>query len=1089
MKTTLNQIITSASSLLLLLLLTLSGTAVGQNLIKNTQAGVVEKVPQKPNRIAEWLATQQSGSTTDVQLFDLTKRYQQPNHEAHVKEAVYLTIDEDQLMQLTTEQPKTITLSIPVAKDRMFDVELALAENVADDFLVKTSGGKTFTQAEIGGVFYRGIVKGDGQSIVALSVFPDYLQLVIGDKDGNYVVAKLPNEKRRTDRYVLYAENDLLNLEKSECKAELKKEEGEEIEGVDLRKFGIRTKNEADRLLEVYIECDNSLYNVTGGSAVNAARYTQSVFNTSATVYQNEGIDKKISQIFVWTEEDPFSDLNFSSQILDAFVLSKASTGFEGNFAHIVTARLGPQGIAAAFDSSLPFSLTGFIGDWTAPFPTPSLDSEIFAHEMGHNMGSLHTHGCYWNSDTYGNGTQIDDCGNANRIEIGNSAEGSFCVEDPLNPILPEEGGTIMSYCSQDGFFSDYMPGTNLNIGFAAQPGDVIRMGYFNPSPGTSNLIGGQPNLNCTSIDSISIGEDSIQLFGIRVENQGDFPADASTVGIFLSFDPLIYPGTIRLPFPTRGSDRQIGSVAIGGLSTGASVTIDATVAAPDVSFQAGQYFIGAYANIDRTVPESNVGDNGIAFLDEPIILETRLSCLATGNLTVDSSTVTLSDIQVQNSGAYRSPFTRFSFYLSSDSMVNPFEDIFITNAFVFPIEAGGIGDVATSFDLTDFSVPAGDYFLSAVLDPFNFLPDSTFENRDICVLDIIPYTVKDGDQFCADEVLTAPSGTVSDGSGIDNTQIGTFCTKLIIPEGGGQIDLNFTELDLRTAFDFVIFLDGAALTFENAVGAFTGDMVPDSTITTQDTLQILYIGGPASEGWVANYNTTQVTDLELSIATADPSPAAFSKTDYTFTVENTGSIAATGIVVKQNLANGQMVLVGGSEVQASAGSYNRVNSTWTIPELAPGESATLVLNLFNLTTDFDLFAQIIAADQEDADSTPGNGSCCEALEDDEAVLSNDEEMSAREAVDTSPTQVEETFVIQGVYPNPVQAESTILFFNDADQVRMSIHDVNGRVVLQEQWRADKGFNVKRLDMSTLPGGVYYLNMNNAAPQRIVKVQ
>jgi hypothetical protein len=74
----------------------------------------------------------------------------------------------------------------------------------------------------------------------------------------------------------------------------------------------------------------------------------------------------------------------------------------------------------------------------------------VVTHEMGHLMGSRHTHACVWN----GNNTAIDGCA---------ATEGN-CPQPPI----PAGGGTIMSYCHLQGV------GINFNNGFGPQPTAAI---------------------------------------------------------------------------------------------------------------------------------------------------------------------------------------------------------------------------------------------------------------------------------------------------------------------------------------------------------------------------------------------------------------------------------------------------------------------------------------------------------------------------------------------------------------------------------------------------------------------------------------
>ncbi|SMD45869.1 Por secretion system C-terminal sorting domain-containing protein [Aquiflexum balticum DSM 16537] len=92
----------------------------------------------------------------------------------------------------------------------------------------------------------------------------------------------------------------------------------------------------------------------------------------------------------------------------------------------------------------------------------PSYSGSVFimAHEFGHLFGSYHTHACAWNGDN----TAIDGCQSTEDVGFG------FCSL----PGIPPEGGTIMSYCTNQSV------GVNFNLGFGPQPGNVIRSSVAN---------------------------------------------------------------------------------------------------------------------------------------------------------------------------------------------------------------------------------------------------------------------------------------------------------------------------------------------------------------------------------------------------------------------------------------------------------------------------------------------------------------------------------------------------------------------------------------------------------------------------------
>ena len=134
--------------------------------------------------------------------------------------------------------------------------------------------------------------------------------------------------------------------------------------------------------------------------------------------------------------------------------------------------------------------------------------------------------------------------------------------------------------------------------------------------------------------------------------------------------------------------------------------------------------------------------------------------------------------------------------------------------------------------------------------------------------------------------------------------------------------------------------------------------------------------------------NTNGDIDLELALSTDNNAPGIYSTFKITATLTNTGMANATGIVVDFPLPTG-VVFVGGSESTTSQGNYNNNGSQqWNVGTLNAGASATLEVNYFLLTSNpVTAWCEVLAATGTDTDSTPGNGSCCTAAEDDEADL------------------------------------------------------------------------------------------------------
>ncbi len=115
---------------------------------------------------------------------------------------------------------------------------------------------------------------------------------------------------------------------------------------------------------------------------------------------------------------------------------------------------------------------------------------------------------------------------------------------------------------------------------------------------------------------------------------------------------------------------------------------------------------------------------------------------------------------------------------------------------------------------------------------------------------------------------LTAPSGTFSDGSGIDKYANNSQCAWLIQPTTANTITLSFTSFDTELDYDGVIVFDGANNTAP-VLGQFTGATLPSSVTSTGGSMYVLFLSDEAlrSNGWNANYNSTTLSsgDFELN--------------------------------------------------------------------------------------------------------------------------------------------------------------------------------------------------------------------------------
>jgi uncharacterized repeat protein (TIGR01451 family) len=111
--------------------------------------------------------------------------------------------------------------------------------------------------------------------------------------------------------------------------------------------------------------------------------------------------------------------------------------------------------------------------------------------------------------------------------------------------------------------------------------------------------------------------------------------------------------------------------------------------------------------------------------------------------------------------------------------------------------------------------------------------------------------------------------------------------------------------------------------------------------------------------------------DLSLTKTVDKERPNIGDDVTFTVTLRNAGPDSATNISVRDQLPIGTRFV----SANPSQGEYENGTGIWTIPNLRSGGSATLrIVATADSTTLATNTAEIIAADQDDPDSEPGNG-------------------------------------------------------------------------------------------------------------------
>lgn len=451
-----------------LLILLLSVGLNGQDLIERTRVNARLDSESTPNTIAEAIQVEKNSNTfSTVSLFHTNQKRHIEEYDDYLYDAVFLELDDKKLQSVFKANPASMTLDVPVTEKRSFALELMKVEVLTPDFKIHTSDGRALYYEDIPVAFYRGIIKGDLNSTATITVFEDKIKGLITDKDGNYVLAQISDKQ---GEYTLYNDQNLVAENTSQC--------GTDEDLMTLGENAEASSESANRFnncIEVYIECDRATYQANGSDLMDVQEFVSDLFAEVTTIYANENINIGLSEVFVWTTPDPYRLLSSTSAILETFGNTRRND-YTGRLAHLISTRNLGGGIAwlnvlcsnyfsfnadwngdgvAELHHAGPYAVSGSLSTNVVPVPTYSWNVNVFAHEMGHNLGSPHTQKCTWGPN--GN-SALDNC---------------FPTEGACGPgPAPSNGGTVMSYCHMTP------SGINFNNGFGDEPGDLIRNNY-----------------------------------------------------------------------------------------------------------------------------------------------------------------------------------------------------------------------------------------------------------------------------------------------------------------------------------------------------------------------------------------------------------------------------------------------------------------------------------------------------------------------------------------------------------------------------------------------------------------------------------
>ncbi len=389
---------------------------------------------------------------------------------------------------------KNVEFALPLKDENNNDVLADMVLQPMSDIKVKINNATYSSDIAIP-LLYKGSIRGyEGKNNVMLTVAPDFISMQAILPGISFSLEK--EVSANTNNYILYNSRDTKFPSKPFSCGTLPPTQNDiERLGKMQNRNNSKVANPSDKCIFVFVDCTENLFIHYGSSVQNTVNNIYAIWNDIRTAFNNEQLHVGISEINVWTSTIPFTtttrELGIQTfaayyqnnywgnmaMLLDWNDGANGNSGVAGGYgwakgiAPNVCGNYNPNPNPVWNHGSFIYNDLNYFGNYQN-FPVPARQEEvyIFIHEIGHLLGSFHTHSCNWllstNPNVFG---AIDNCA---------PMEGA-CSAGPA----PVNGGTFMSYCLGPGQF------VNFNNGFGPLPGQAIRA-FVDGNDCLTNCIG-----------------------------------------------------------------------------------------------------------------------------------------------------------------------------------------------------------------------------------------------------------------------------------------------------------------------------------------------------------------------------------------------------------------------------------------------------------------------------------------------------------------------------------------------------------------------------------------------------------------------
>jgi len=285
---------------------------------------------------------------------------------------------------------------------------------------------------------WRGTVAGVDGSHVYLGLSPSGIAGYITAGDARYILSTGPAGTRPPVIYSLAgAAAQRLNIQMPACAGALPNPDA--LGGdPDDAPGGYGDRALSCRTFRLAIECDTAFTDLFGGNTAASGAYATLLLGAVSEIYNREAsIRLTVNYLRTWTGADPYTATSAGNRLGEFRTYWNSNMGsVQRQLAHMLSGEGLGGGVAwlNAACGSYGYAVSGNLG---GAFPYPITDHShqnwdlmVVTHEIGHNLGSGHTH------DPNSYAPPIDACGAAYLTPPGvQNCSNAYAI------------GSIMSYC------------------------------------------------------------------------------------------------------------------------------------------------------------------------------------------------------------------------------------------------------------------------------------------------------------------------------------------------------------------------------------------------------------------------------------------------------------------------------------------------------------------------------------------------------------------------------------------------------------------------------------------------------------------